>query len=125
MPILFLSLLLSILALPAIAQQTDSSSAETIRLAEQNLRQVLAGPHERAFRQILTAVRILPDTLDTAAVYDLVVHFDPQRYQNPQVGTYPLTFEDQFIIWESASPVYPRHSLDQQPILPARHLHRA
>ena len=58
------------------------------------------GPHEKAFLEVLTEVRVLRDTtIDTAAVYDLVARFDPERYHDPSVGMYPLRFEDQFILW--------------------------
>ncbi len=67
---------------------------------ETQLLATLAGPHERAFLQILTDVSILhDDTVDTAFVYDLMVRFDPQRYRAPHAGVYPLNFADQFILW--------------------------
>ncbi len=71
-----------------------------LQKAEEELRATLAGPAERAFLQILTEVRIIRDeTVDTAAVYDLVVRFDPERYRDPHAGRYPLSFADQFILW--------------------------
>ena len=64
------------------------------------LRAVLAGTDEEAYAQILTLVDIVQDPLpDTVAVYDIVVHYDPDRYSNARVGTYPLDFANQFIQW--------------------------
>ncbi len=82
-----------------------------IALEEQNLRQALAGPHERASLQVLTKVLILRDTTSTSdALYDLVVRFDPERYRDPRVGTYPLNFENQFIFWGKRISMYTRSS---------------
>ena len=39
------------------------------------------------------------ELIDTVAVYDLIVHYDPRRYANPRVGSYPLRFEEQLILW--------------------------
>lgn len=82
---------------------------EALQLAEQQLRQALAAPHEQAFAQILSEVRILRDELaDSLVVYDLMVRYDPRRYRDPHVGLYPLTFEDQFILWGKRIAVYIR-----------------
>ncbi len=60
----------------------------------------LAGIEEEAFAQILTLVEVVRDPIiDTVAVYDIIVHFDPNRYNNPRVGVYPMSFENQFIYW--------------------------
>lgn len=98
------------LAAPATAQQAYSLTEQEIQLAEQQLLQSLAGPREPAFLQTLTQVSIVPDTLDTAAVYDLIVHFDPERYRDPQVGIYPFSFEDQFILWGKRIAMYTRRT---------------
>ena len=105
---IFIILLFMGLAAPTVAQQAYSLSAQEIQLAEQKLHQALAGPRERAFLQTLTEVRVVADTLDTAVVYDLVVHYDPERYRDPQVGVYPLSFEDQFILWGKRVAMYTR-----------------
>lgn len=105
---IFILLLFMGLAAPTVAQQAHSLSDQEVQLAEQKLFQALAGPRERAFLQTLTEVRIVPDTLDIAVAYDLVVHFDPERYRDPQVGSYPLSFEDQFILWGKRIAMYSR-----------------
>ena len=38
------------------------------------------------------------ESQDTAFGYDLVVRFDPTRYRDPHVGSYPLSIMDQFIL---------------------------
>ncbi len=82
---------------------------EKIEAARYQLRLALAGPTDEAFRQVLVGVDILRDTAqDTVYVYDLVARFDPERYRNPRVGLYPLTFEDQFIHWGKRVGVYTR-----------------
>lgn len=107
MNILLILLLISSLVTASHGQQ-DLPPNE-IQLAEQNLQQALAGPHERAFLQVLTKVLILRDTsVDTDAIYDLVVRFDPERYRDPRVGTYPLSFENQFILWGKRISLYTR-----------------
>ena len=95
---------------PALTQQQVSSlSEERLRTASQDLQRALAAPHEEAFLQILTEVRVLRDTtFDTTMVYDLIVRFDPMRYRNSRVGTYPLNFEDQFILWSKRASVSTR-----------------
>lgn len=71
-----------------------------LRLAEAELRKLLAGSDEEALVQVLTQAAIERDPMvDTVAIYDLVVHYDPKRYHNPRVGTYPLNFEEQFVLW--------------------------
>jgi len=108
MRIVLLLILSSLTA--SYGQQTpvELTPAE-LQVAENNLRQTLAGPREKAFLQILTEVRILRDELiDTAFVYDLAVRFDPGRYHDPRVGIYPLGFEDQFILWGKRIAVYTR-----------------
>ena len=54
----------------------------------------------KAFAQILTLVEIIEDSVpDTITVYDIIVHYDPDRYSNPSAGSYPMSFENQFIHW--------------------------
>ena len=107
MNILLILLLISSLVTASHGQQ-DLPPNE-IQLAEQNLLQVLAAPNERAFLQVLTEVRILRDTsIDTATIYDLVVRFDPDRFRNPRVGRYPLSFENQLILWGKRISLYTR-----------------
>lgn len=90
-------------------QQTSVLSAEKLQIASQDLQKALAAPHEKPFLQILTEVRVLRDTtFDTTMVYDLVIRFDPTRYRNSRVGTYPLSFEDQFILWSKRASVFTR-----------------
>ena len=67
--------------------------------ASSYLRSAMAGPNERAYLQVLTQVVVEPDSTDTAVVYDLIVRYDPERFHDPHLGLYPLTFEDQFIQW--------------------------
>ena len=108
------AILLVLLALAVMAgTQTPAPelSPEEIQAAEQKLRLTLAGPREKAFLQILTEVQIVRDaTVDTTFVYDLMVHFDPERYRNPRVGIYPLSFEDQFILWGKRIATYTRNT---------------
>ena len=82
-----------------------------IRIATAKLRNALAGPQEEAFVQILTEVSLVRDPLvDTVAVYDITVDYDPRRYHNARVGTYPLNFADQFILWGKRIALYTRSS---------------
>jgi len=81
-------------------QGPDTLSAEQLQNATSELRATLAGTNEEAYRQILTMVEIVRDpVLDTTSVYDIVIHFDPDRYTNPRVGSYPLSFDSQLIHW--------------------------
>lgn len=95
---------------PVLAQQQASALSEAqLQTASQNLQRALAAPHEEPFLQILTEVRVLRDTtFDTTMVYDLIVRFDPTRYRNSRVGTYPLSFEDQLILWSKRASVFTR-----------------
>jgi len=73
---------------------------EEIIAAEGFLRSALAGSRERAFLQIMTDVSIVrDDSRDTTFVYDMVVRYDPERYRARHIGFYPVSFEDQFILW--------------------------
>lgn len=82
-----------------------------LRLAEAEFRKRLAGTDEEALVQVLTQAALLRDPMvDTVAIYDLVVHYDPKRYHNPRVGTYPLNFEEQFILWGKRISLYTRTS---------------
>jgi hypothetical protein len=107
--LLFCLLSLGLVAPVHGQQQASGLSNAQLQTASQNLQKVLAGPHEEPFLQILTEVRVLRDTtFDTTMVYDLVVRFDPDRYRNARVGTYPLSFEDQFILWCKRASVFTR-----------------
>lgn len=93
------------------AQQpaTPDSSAEQVKVLEQRLRRALAGPGEESLKQVLAAALLVRDELsDSLPVYDLVVRFDPRRYQSPHAGLYPLTFEDQFVFWGKRLAVFCR-----------------
>lgn len=85
----------------ATAQQAAVSLSDTeLQDAATALRAALASTDEEAYAQILTLVEIVRDpVIDTTTVYDIVVHYDPDRYSNPRVGAYPLSFENQFIHW--------------------------
>ncbi len=73
------------------------------------LKAALAGPREKAFLQIITDVALVrDDTFDTTFVYDLVVRYDPERFRDRHLGLYPLTFEDQFILWGKRIGLYTR-----------------
>ncbi len=100
--------LVLLLAALAGAQAPDSLSQEQLQAVRQQLREVLAAPQERAFLQVLTDVQVLraPTADTTAFVYDIAVRFDPERYRDPHLGRYPLTFEDQFILWGKRLALY-------------------
>jgi len=77
--------------------------------AEEQVRALLAPPGDKAFRQVLTGVEVRRDpTVDTAAVYDIAVRYDPQRYRAPFNGRYPLAFSDQFVHWGKRLALYSR-----------------
>ena len=87
---------------PVCGQIPPSGEIEPthLRLAEKKLAGLLAQSDEEAFLQVFVEASIERDELiDTAAVYDLIVHYDPRRYANPRVGSYPLRFEEQLILW--------------------------
>jgi hypothetical protein len=87
--------------------QVVELTPEELQAAEQELRATLAGPGEEAFAQVLTQVRLERDPLiDTLAVYDISIYFDPDRYRNPHLGVYPLDFADQFIAWGKRLSLY-------------------
>lgn len=103
------ALLAGLVAAPGIWAQPAGLSDEEMAAAGQYLASTLAGPREPSQLQVLTDVRLLrDDTEDTAAVYDLVVRYDPRRYRHPMVGRYPLTFEAQFIYWGKRISLYTR-----------------
>lgn len=81
---------------PAAGQTLSPSEQDS---ASVFLHSALAGAKERAYLQILTQATVEADSTDTATVYDLVVRYDPERFHDPHLGLYPLTFEDQFIQW--------------------------
>ena len=103
-----LSVLLFLASL-AGAQQPTQQVAEpdtfVQRTAPVQLRQVLAAPRELAFAQVLVGVEVLRDPADTSR-YDMVVRFDPERYRDPHLGRYPLTFEDQCVLWGKRLALY-------------------
>ncbi len=93
------------------AQAPTELAPLDLRLAEAELYKRLAGADEEAFIQVLTQAAILRDPMvDTVAIYDLVVHYDPKRYHNPCVGTYPLNFEEQFILWGKRIALFTRNT---------------
>ena len=71
------------------------------------VRQVLVSPREQAFAQVLVSAEVLRDPRDTS-FYDIVVRFDPERYRDPYLGRYPLTFEDQCLLWGKRLALYSR-----------------
>ena len=107
------SLLLAFLigaAGPAAAEsQSIELNDEEMGFALQNLRTALAARDQEASLQILLGADIVQDTtIDTAFIYDLVVRFDPKRYRNMHGSVYPLSFEDQFIMWGKRIATYSR-----------------
>jgi hypothetical protein len=70
---------------------------EEARLAEKDLRAVLASPRDQAFHQVLTDISLKPGALSNTTflfdIYDIVVRYDPQRYRAPHAGLYPLTLK--------------------------------
>ncbi|MEW6752436.1 MAG: hypothetical protein AB1505_15840 [Candidatus Latescibacterota bacterium] len=101
---------LALAGLPAAAQEpVQALTPEEVALAETQLRQALAGPRERAFLQVLAEARVVPALpADTVAAYDLLVRYNPDRYRDPRVGLYPLSFEDQFVGWGKRVAVFTR-----------------
>jgi hypothetical protein len=94
------ALILGLLSGSLSAQKPPTLSDADLQTEATNLRASLAGADEEAFTQILTHVTVERDpVVDTIAVYDIVVHYDPDRYSSPRVGAYPLSFENQFIHW--------------------------
>ena len=82
-----------------------------LRLAEKKLAGLLAQSDEEAFLQVFVEASIERDELiDSAAVYDLIVHYDPTRYANPRVGSYPLRFEEQLILWGKRIATYTKRT---------------
>jgi hypothetical protein len=103
-------LLLGLLYTPILAQPSapELSPAE-IALAQQHLDAVLATAREPAFRQVLAGVAVTRDpTVDSLAIYDIAVRYDPERYNTPYNGRYPLDFSDQFIYWGKRLAIYTR-----------------
>jgi hypothetical protein len=69
----------------------------------------LARPQEQALNQVLASATVVRDELsENTAVYDLVVRYDPTRYQAPHAGAYPLGFEEQFVLWGKRVAVFTR-----------------
>ena len=96
-----------------LAQQLlpgELSSAEQT-VVSGDLATAVAGPREKAFLQILTEASLVRDPVqDTVFVYDLVVRYDPERFHDPHVGIYPVTFADQFILWGKRIALFTRSS---------------
>ena len=104
--LLLLCLLISELSAQKSAPELG---AEDLAFAEQSLISALAGPREEAFLQVLVTASVVRDSsIDTAFVYDIAVRFDPDRYQNPGVGMYPMNFTDQFIFWGKRISIFTR-----------------
>ena len=95
------ALLIGLWSATAEAQKAAVTLSETeLQDAGTELRAALARTNEEAYTQILTLVEIVRDpVLNTTSVYDIIVHYDPDRYSNPRVGAYPLNFEKQFMHW--------------------------
>lgn len=95
------ALLIGLWSATAEAQKAAVTLSETeLQDAGTELRAALARTNEEAYAQILTLVEIVRDpVLNTTSVYDIIVHYDPDRYSNPRVGAYPLNFEKQFMHW--------------------------
>ena len=95
------ALLIGLWSATAEAQKAAVTLSETeMQDAGTELRAALARTDEEAYAQILTLVEIVRDpVLNTTSVYDIIVHYDPDRYSNPRVGAYPLNFEKQFMHW--------------------------
>ncbi len=95
------ALLIGLWSATAEAQKAAVTLSETeMQDAGTELRAALARTDEEAYAQILTLVEIERDpVLNTTSVYDIIVHYDPDRYSNPRVGAYPLNFEKQFMHW--------------------------
>lgn len=86
---------------PPAAAPADTALQRVI----DQVRQVLVGPRELAFAQVLLGAQVLRDPRDTAFT-DVVVRFDPGRFRDPHLSEYPLTFEDQFIFWGKRLALY-------------------
>jgi hypothetical protein len=96
------TLLVSLMPFSATVGQEQfvAMPEEELKIAVENLQKTLAGPKEEAYLQVLVDAKIVYNPYaDTASTYDLVVRYDPARYRNDRVGVYPITFEDQFILW--------------------------
>jgi len=95
------ALLIGLWSATAEAQKATVTLSETeMQDAGTELRAALARTDEEAYAQILTLVEIVRDpVLNATSVYDIIVHYDPDRYSNPRVGAYPLNFEKQFMHW--------------------------
>ena len=101
-PIGLATLLISLISLSAGFGQehVGGMTEEELKIAAENLQKALAGPKEEAYLQVLVDAKLFYNPYaDTAASYDVVVRYDPARYRNDRVGVYPITFEDQFILW--------------------------
>ena len=96
------ALLISLISLSTSFAQEHAGgmTEEELKIAAESLQKALAGPKEEAYLQVLVDAKVFYNPYaDTAASYDLVVRYDPERYRNDRVGVYPITFEDQFILW--------------------------
>ncbi len=80
-----------------LGQELEPEEVEAFSAA---LTAALVGPRERAFGQVLADARIEWDhTLQGEISYDLIVQYDPSRYRDAHAGLYPMTFENQFVLW--------------------------
>lgn len=50
----------------------------------------------------------LDHTLPNEFTYDLIVQYNPRRFRNPHAGLYPMTFENQFILWAKRIALFTR-----------------
>lgn len=106
MPRLGIFLLTALWTGLAGAQEPAIPDTAMYRALDQ-VRQVLVSPREQAFAQVLVSAEVLRDPRDTS-FYDIVVRFDPERYRDPHLGRYPLTFEDQGVLWGKRLALYTR-----------------
>ena len=67
-----------------------------------------ARDESHAIDTLLSEEMLRRSTVDTNVVYDLVVRYDPERYRDRRIGLYPVSFEDQFIVWARRMGMYTR-----------------
>lgn len=67
---------------------------------EKRLFSLLAQDDEKAYKQVLKDVHIVPVSMDTVGdAYDIVVRYNPRSYSNPRLISYPVVFDDQIVLW--------------------------
>ena len=109
--IALVALCIGLSAAAASARSGLALSATELEVEITKLRAVLVGVDEEAYAQILTLAEIVEDPVPgTGTVYDIIVHYDPYRYNNPRVGSYPMSFENQFIHWGRRVALYTKRS---------------